>query len=453
MQKLATIGRGEYMTEFFAMLTAREKEIVGYLIEQIKANGEYIYTVRQLTENLKLHHKTLGKALEKAKNSGYFEIEDLGLRKGYRIKFSKKFNENFVKKENEEEINTSIVGLECLQSHKTSEISHQSTQNIENLTETIKEAKNSQNNQTGNIKKLIGRNKEVEEILKEIKKRKDVLLIGDIGIGKTAILKEIFQILNKQNQKVVYADYARSFKQFLVNIIQQMHCKYQDIEIYEMTDKKEEIKSKDWKDIKRKIKKLTTNDLAGLVQRSITGKDYIIICDALEMITPTAKSIFESFRENCCLVGATHTIRDNPHLKKLWWRFKQIEIKKLEPSKANELIDHLYFKNGINAYDKEAYKRKILKVSNGNCAAIYDMVFHSSKEKYLDHQAVRDIKSHDGGNKELDLTPFVIFAGVGVVATRFIALGMNNKDIYILAGISGALFMFVRFYMMKGMRK
>jgi len=198
---------------------------------------------------------------------------------------------------------------------------------------------------------------------------------------------------------------------------------------------------------------LTTDDLAGLVQKSTKGKDYLIICDTMEMITPTAKAIFESLRENCCLIGATHTMRDNPHLKKLWWSFKQIEIKNLEPEKAKELIDYLYIENGVNSYDKEAYKRKILKVSNGNCAAIYDMVSHTSKEKYLDHQDVRDIKSHDGGNRELDLTPFVILAGVGVVATRFIALGMNNKDVYILAGISGALFMFIRFYMMRGMRR
>lgn len=425
------------MTELFAKLTQREKEIIAFLIEQIKANGEYTYTVRQLVEELKLHNKTLAKALEKAKDSGYFVIEDLGLRNGYRIKFSSKFANEAME-----------INEECLEIKEKGEIGLENEINTDkpNKNETI--AQNAQN-----TPKLIGREKEVEAILKEVGKRKDVLLVGPIGSGKTAILREIVRKLESQNKKVVYANYATSFKHFLVNLVYQMHEKYNDIELYELLDKQEDTKGKAWKEIRRRVAKLTTSDLAGLVFRSTKRREYTIICDALEMITPTAKANFESLRENCCLIGATHTIKDNPHLKKLWWRFKHIEIKNLELAKAKELIDYLYTENNINAYDKEAYKRKILKVSNGNCAAIYDMVFHSSKEKYLDHQDVRDIKSHEAGDKELDMTMFYLFAGVGVVATRFIALGMNNKDVYILAGIGGALFMFLRFYMMRTMMR
>lgn len=335
------------MTEFFNNLTPREKEIINFFIEQIRQNGEYVYTVRQLVDSLKIHHKTLAKTLEKAKKSGYFEIEDLGLREGYKIK---------------------CCGQDIVAQKVFFEPGHQEEMKIQEPLE-------QPNREIVNIEMLIGRNTEIQMVLSEIKKRKDVLLIGGVGTGKTAILKEVIQILDSQNQRVVYADYAKSFKQFLVNLVYQIHTKYKDIELYEINDKQQETKGKEWKDIKRKVTKLTTNDLSGLVLRATKGKDYILVCDALEMITPTAKSIFESLRENCCLVGATHTIKDNPHLKKLWWRFKQIEIKNLKKEQANELIDYLYIQNNVNAYDKEAFKKKVLRASQGNCSAIYDMIF------------------------------------------------------------------------------
>jgi nucleoside-triphosphatase THEP1 len=431
------------MTDFFKQLTVREKEIVDFLISQINTNdGTYIYKVRELKEKLKIHHVTLSRTLEKIKKSGYFEVEDLGLRVGYKINLLSKFEEKEV-------LETEEKSIELEQTQKSAIKLNDNVNLEQGQKETSLISDIAPNEQTY----LIGRNEEVKQILNEIKKRKDILVIGEIGTGKTAILKYIEKKLDSKNQNVIYSDYSKSFKQFLVNVVYNMHEKHKNIEIYEFSDKQEDTRDKEWKDLKRRITKMTVVDLAGLIKRSMKGQNYIIICDHMEMITPTAKAVFESMREDCCLVGATHTIKNNTHLKKLYWRFKHIEVKNLDLENAKKLIDYLYEKHNVNAYNKDVYKQRILKISNGNCSAIYDMFFHTSKEKYLSSQDIRDIKHHEAGTKELDLTPFLIFLGIGVVATRFIALGMNNKDVYILAGISGAVFMFVRYYLQKLSRK
>ena len=435
------------MQDLLDNLTLREKELLEFFISQIEANnGQYIYTVRQLTELLKLHHKTLSKFLDKLKNSGYFVIENLGLRQGYRIKFSdNKLNTN--------EVYNEIVNLEHHKINKTIEISQENVENIEMSIDETKEAKNSKIEHNQDISKLIGRDKVLNVILKEIEKNRDVLLFGNVGTGKTAILKYIFRYfrLNSQNiktRKIIYADYAVSFKSFLEQIAYQVHENYRDLELLELLDKQDSAKSKEWKSIKRIVQRMKTNQLAGLILKSIKAKDYIIICDHLETLTPSSKSIFESLREEICLIGATNTIKNNNHLKKLYWRFKQIEITNLDEESTKEFIEyHLSIKN-IHTYNKADFIKKIWQVSKGNCSSIYDLIYHADKEKYIDRKHVRDM-GHEASRKELSLTGFVIFFGVLVVATRFIALGMNNKDVYIIAGISGAFFMFVRFLLYK----
>jgi hypothetical protein len=439
------------MTEFFTKLTGREKEIIEYIINQINESEkqEFIYTVRQLTETLKIHHKTLNKTIEKAKISSYFEIEDLGLRKGYKIKFAEKYKQE---KETSKEIK------EC---HKTKENSENFNQNIKNdisYIEIEKQPKIAQNQQIQNNKnvenieiteKIIGREKEVKIILAEIGKRRDVLLYGEVGTGKTAILKYIYEYLKIEKlAKIVYADYGKTFKNFLINLAYQVHVNFQDLDIHEIRDKGEETKNKEWKEIKRQITKMTTSDLAGLIQRSIKEKDYIIICDQLETLTPTSKAILESIREIACLVGGTNIIKNNNHLKKLYWRFRQIEINNLGNEETKKLIEYHITHKNIHIYNKKSFIQKILSVSKGNPASIYDLIYHAEKEEYIDRKHIQEM-GHEAGRRELDLTGFVVFWGVLVMATRFFALGMNNKDVYIIAGISGAFFVFIKFLLYK----
>jgi hypothetical protein len=47
----------------------------------------------------------------------------------------------------------------------------------------------------------------------------------------------------------------------------------------------------------------------------------------------------------------------------------------------------------------------------------------------------------------------MIVVGALVVATRYIAIGLGDKSMYILAGLGAALFLSVRFFMFKGAGK
>ena len=58
-------------------------------------------------------------------------------------------------------------------------------------------------------------------------------------------------------------------------------------------------------------------------------------------------------------------------------------------------------------------------------------------------EAIRALQ-HGAGLRYLDLTPLLLLVAAGLVAARFVALGLDDRDLYILAGTLGALFFVVR---------
>lgn len=70
----------------------------------------------------------------------------------------------------------------------------------------------------------------------------------------------------------------------------------------------------------------------------------------------------------------------------------------------------------------------------------------------VDKRQIREMR-HQAGVRYVDFTPAMIIVGALVVATRYIAIGLGDKSLYILAGIGAALFLSVRFFMFKGAGK
>jgi hypothetical protein len=90
----------------------------------------------------------------------------------------------------------------------------------------------------------------------------------------------------------------------------------------------------------------------------------------------------------------------------------------------------------------------VLEQAAGNPHAIVEMARQVPAEGPVDVQTIRALQ-HGAGFRYLDLTPALLLVAAGLVAARFVALGLDNRDLYILAGTLGALFFVVRVLLMR----
>ena len=62
--------------------------------------------------------------------------------------------------------------------------------------------------------------------------------------------------------------------------------------------------------------------------------------------------------------------------------------------------------------------------------------------------STREIRrlQHGAGIRYIALTPILMVLGALIVAARFVALGLNDRDLYILAGLGYAVFFVMRYF-------
>jgi hypothetical protein len=129
-----------------------------------------------------------------------------------------------------------------------------------------------------------------------------------------------------------------------------------------------------------------------------------------------------------------------------------MEVKPLTPEASAEIVRIYIARKGVLIESPELYVSHVVKQSGGNPQAIADMLDKSAKERVVNKQQIREMR-HQAGVRYLDFTPVMIVAGACIIGARYIGMGMGDKALYIMAGMSAALFMSLRFFLFKGAGK
>lgn len=299
---------------------------------------------------------------------------------------------------------------------------------------------------------LVGRERELEQLVDCIRKGRHVLLTGKMGCGKSAVLKEAYDFFEKEQRlRLIYCPDSTPLKGLLVSLAKSLHEKYQALRIVGLEDAV--IENLEWRQLQTRFSRMNNKDQASSILSSLAGKEFSIILDQLERVTPMGQAFIEALIDRVCVVGATCDEKSSGQLARMWWRFKKIEMLNLNKEDAYKLIEQLVTEEKVLCSDIEMFKRQVYKASSGNPLAIRDIINAGSLERYVSLGAIRDLERHEAGRREIDLTPALLLVGVFVVGVRFVALGMNDIDLYILAGATGAGFMFLRFFLYRAMSK
>ena len=284
---------------------------------------------------------------------------------------------------------------------------------------------------------MIGRQTEVQKVIENIQKGQHPLLIGDVGMGKTYLLKQVAS----QFDRTIYVESLSPLKPTLLDLISALH--HNGDFIIEGI----EAEYLSWDELYKKLNRLNIKELMSALLANLQGKGYVLLLDHLETATPSmAKKVLDLMKATT-IIGAANKLKSN--LKTLWWRFEPIDLPPLNKEESKQLLWSLISKDNIS--DDKLLEHRVQNQANGNPLSIYELAEKVKREGNLTQEGIRELR-HQAGVRFIDITPVFFIIGTLVIALRFIALGLNSTELYILAGVSGGFFIGLRYFLYRSMR-
>ncbi|MDD5581480.1 MAG: ATP-binding protein [Methylobacter sp.] len=298
---------------------------------------------------------------------------------------------------------------------------------------------------------LMGRDELVTDLVAEIKKGKHVILIGPVGIGKSAVLRAALDKLSGNLDWLIKLHDHQAKGQF-VEMARQM------LALDLITAKELELPAKfhglpgsqvDWKEVKSQVNRMSMRDLTQAIIPALARSESkpVIAVDDLTSLTPTQMAFWLAIFDHAQVIGCAS--EKKARVRKLWWKMREIAVKPLPPDVIREIVKKYIAAKGILIESPDLYISHVVKQSVGVPQAIYDMLDESGKERIIDKRKVREMR-HEAGISYLDFTPMVMILGALIVSMRYIGMGTGDKTLYIMGGMGAALFLTFRFFIFKG---
>jgi len=222
------------------------------------------------------------------------------------------------------------------------------------------------------MENLINREKECQLISDLIKLKKNIIIFGAEGTGKTAIINHV---LSKRIEKNIFiSQSSRTLKESLINLI-----------IFYGGDSKA-------------IQENNILALKNIFYKILADKtpDYIVF-DHVESVEPKFYSLFVYLIEAkiplIVLSGGLEK-KDTGHLRMSLFNFEKVEISNLDRPTADVLIDHFIEEFGIKITKEADFKKQIFHFSKGNPKIIKGLCFLARDVKYQKDD-VLDVKLMD----------------------------------------------------------
>jgi AAA+ ATPase superfamily predicted ATPase len=219
---------------------------------------------------------------------------------------------------------------------------------------------------------LIDREKECYVISSLINQRKNIVIFGAEGVGKSAIINNVLNGFAGLNR--FYSPVSKTLKESLLNFM-----------MYDSFDKKTIQKA----DI-LVLKKL----FYGMLDKN---KPEYIIFDHVESVEPKFYSFLVYITEaKIPLIVLCRGLekKDIGHLRMSLFNFEKVEISNFDKPAADILIGHFIREFGIKITKEEDFKKQIFHFSKGNPKVIKGLCFLARDVKYQKSSGL-DVKLMD----------------------------------------------------------
>lgn len=284
---------------------------------------------------------------------------------------------------------------------------------------------------------LIGREDTCTKVKEFADKDINCILIGGIGSGKSTILNHL-----TFKKKILKFDDTDNIKKSLLFLL-----------IYLYKNDKKVVADLlygdfDLEKIKTKLSRESAANLCDEIKRLVNPKEYILLIDNVDSITPKSVKVLEELKDTFTIVTSAREIPINK--SSFLWNFEKIEVKNLERKHALDLINKLSY--DLDVEDYELFRNHIFEQSDGNPRVIFELVDRYRKEPVITNEVVRSTR-HFGSMKEIDMTLLILVALGSVAILKYLSHEVGNDSYRFIGGLAMVLLIISRYFFKNTKRK
>jgi hypothetical protein len=197
-----------------------------------------------------------------------------------------------------------------------------------------------------------------------------------------------------------------------------------------------------------KLNKASIINLCEEIKKLVEPKEYILIIDSVDRITPRAIKALETLKDTFTILTSAREIPINKG--SFLWNFEVIKLEFLNRTSSLDLIRKLSY--DLEVEDYELFRNHIYEQAVGNPRVIYEIIDRYRKEPVITNDVVREIR-HVGSLKEIDMSLFFIIAISALAVLRYLSREVDNDSFRFIGGAAMVFLLISRYFFKYTKRK
>lgn len=283
---------------------------------------------------------------------------------------------------------------------------------------------------------FVGRTEEGRAVILSARAGRSVQLVAPTGYGKSALLAELAPTLEELALTVKIPKVA-PFGTFLADLAGALIEQGVAVPGGDLAGWK---KAHAGNDLKARSLVLTLRDY-----RATGATAPALLIDDATGLTQSMVPGLLAFAEHAALICAVQidTTR-KAGLSRFWMKCDRVDLPPLSRAQARELLDDVTTRYNIVAQDMQAYKNRVLSLSEGVPGEIVRLVRYVSTHDLVTNKDIGSTFAQQAAQRQergVALAPLLLVLGGLAMVTKYVGLARGEMDMYLMGGVGIAVFM------------